>query len=904
MSNFKKSHIKYLITFTVLSIIISIFTLIIFFPIDSVIDRNSFITYSFNDVIDGTTGTSINFISLEVGDLEIGISEVKAEEDGRKKVLKFGKNGDGTNYYSIHNRIQSLPQQGVITWYWKHKSGDSCQIYLTSEPYNTLTWISLSNNSIGYWNDLSWKSNNVSNDDSWFFLKFQFDVHGNNGRGFFKLWVNDLLQEANGSFYEKCENLYTFRLQIESESNGISFIDDVNYSWNQRGDSIGYEPEIFLLNLQLMLKIGFIFYLFIILLTLFGFIIYSLINTKLEKKSSKYLCFDSFLMSFLIGISIFIPTSLIILALNIFNFFTIYLPLILIDISFLMYIILNKKSSNNFKNLFRNCISKYKRKKSFYLKCFLSISFIFLLQVITQLPFLFDKKSLIFSDPFLFYNKVSIMVENGIYTDTGETYFYPPGFYVFCSGALLIAPNSTIVYYFLKLGGFFLLNLFLVVIFFLSLKILRKFYIALFCTILSFTYLIFMLRINFFPPSSLSTFLILIGLVVIISKRNRIFLLGALFAIIYLIHPISALFYYFLFIPYFVLKNISLNRKYFIKNFKEITKVIIIAFIFISPYFFFLVVRGRNPFDLIELYNYILGGNLQNYQLESYNGSKILMLFQYFDNLKIVLFQGFFLDNYLTITHWTIGSFLFLTFIGLFYNASLKKKENKQISLMCKLSLILILIFYTISFFYEINTFFFQILLSRISEAYFPLIIILTGFGIKFIEKAFLKLYISFNQRYGVLKLKFLRNLKKKRTPRMFVIFQLIIAFLLFSSYLNFYGHNIDQLELQTMYFYSDSTIEMYLIINENIPKGSTLATPNFSHHHFEINDMLYNYHVITSNFTFDTTFYELEFFVSENIIDYILLEKMFYSNSLYVELLNKSEMTNENGLYYLVKMK
>ena len=546
---------------------------------------------------------------------------------------------------------------------------------------------------------------------------------------------------------------------------------------------------------------------------------------------------------------------------------------------------------------------------------------ILILQINFQWIFFTQSKSLIFSDPFEVFKKVSIIVENGNYTY--NKYYYPPAYYIFCSVALLISPEYTSIYYFLKFGGFFLLTLYLVVIFFLSLKIFKRIYISLFCSILSLTYFLFMLRITFFPASSLSVFIILISLFLFIEHEKLFFINGFLLIILYYIHPITAFFYYILLIAYFFLQILSFNRRNAKNSLKQLFKTIFIMALLITPFIIYLLINNRNPFNLFKVYSSIFESYTINPQIKINYNNIFLNFLKYIDYFKLYIFKGDFLENYNIITYWTIGNFLILSLFGLLYKVSSKELEIKKISLVCKISLIIIFILYTISSLINIESSFFRTYLARSFEAYFPFIIILTGLGIGLVEKIFRKSFNFIKQHYKQFfiqvkrKNKFLNkikstirsrqsnriySIKKIKSSKDLTIFIIIFAVIFgysYSSLFNFDKQRLLQYNFQ--YFYEDDTIEMYFYIKEKISKGSIVLMPNFSNQHFEINYMLYDYNIIISSSTYFVNYNKFFSFIIEKSIDYLLLNKSELSKNLLSNILNSMTLEFVNKKYYLI---
>ncbi len=97
-----------------------------------------------------------------------------------------------------------------------------------------------------------------------------------------------------------------------------------------------------------------LFFIYFIVISLFGFLIQFFFNRAyLNKKVN----LKQVLKAFAIGLSIHLIYGTILISLQIFNFFTIYLPFILCDIGLLIYILYKK--SNSIKKYFK-ILNKHK----------------------------------------------------------------------------------------------------------------------------------------------------------------------------------------------------------------------------------------------------------------------------------------------------------------------------------------------------------------------------------------------------------------------------------------------------------------------------------------------------------------------------------------------------------------
>ena len=92
-----------------------------------------------------------------------------------------------------------------------------------------------------------------------------------------------------------------------------------------------------------LMTTGFVFYLFIFLLAIFGHIFVDFFLKKIVKTNGKKTpVIVQFFLSFGVGTAIYIAISFILLIFNAFNIYTSYIPLIVVDIIYIVYKIRNK----------------------------------------------------------------------------------------------------------------------------------------------------------------------------------------------------------------------------------------------------------------------------------------------------------------------------------------------------------------------------------------------------------------------------------------------------------------------------------------------------------------------------------------------------------------------------------
>jgi len=186
-------------------------------------------------------------------------------------------------------------------------------------------------------------------------------------------------------------------------------------------------------------------YLFSFILTIFGKYVLKFI---LRQRKIPNFSLKTILVSFGVGISIFLSYAMIIVSFKIFKFVTIYLPFIILDLIFIL------KDSFGKNSIFKKFISSLKKEiiipfiKKHY-KDFIIILIILILQISFQLTFLNSYLALPAYDPYYWFRNIMSLLSSGM---MNYTYIsaYTPGFVLFCSATLLPVKDYYFIFYFMK----------------------------------------------------------------------------------------------------------------------------------------------------------------------------------------------------------------------------------------------------------------------------------------------------------------------------------------------------------------------------------------------------------------------------------------------------------------------
>ena len=105
-------------------------------------------------------------------------------------------------------------------------------------------------------------------------------------------------------------------------------------------------------------------------------------------------------------------------------------------------------------------------------------------------------------------------------------------------------------------------------------------------------------------------------------------------------------------------------------------------------------------------------------------------------------------------------------------------------------------------------------------------------------------------------------------------------------------------------YFFDDDDVNAFLYIVENVPRNSVILGPNYSSNHYEIYEIIYGYgytHYV-SKFSTNTSFNDFEYFINVTNIDYLLIKKQDYNQSVIISLQYSSyySMLMENTKYQI----
>ncbi len=631
---------------------------------------------------------------------------------------------------------------------------------------------------------------------------------------------------------------------------------------------------------------SFLYFIFFIVLAIFGSIILVIIKNR-NKEDWEISKLSFVIISFAIGLAEYLCLSYILLIFNLLNFFTGYLPLVITDLIYLIFLQRRKK--------FRINLNEFKRKlwmnKKNIIVSSLILLFIFYLQYLEFWPILTRNSSLLASDTYEWTSKVWLITEYNHIDFKLFNAAYPDGFSIICAGNLMIIPNKTVSYFFMKLGGTFFLMTFILVMYSISRDFFkRKFYLIFASLVLVVIYRYFMYRTIIFLPSVMASLLIFICLILFLSKLPKS-ILGILLPAIYLIHALSALFFILCLGIFYIVRLVKSfgKRK---QIFKEIILIGFISIVSLIPY----IVHSYVVFntDLIKLISYYISELTPQITSNSFQTDLNLFIqIPWIKNLgEILEFERLYELFY----KYTIGPFLLLSIGGLFIFSRKRSRKSKDFILFLKISLLIVLVLFYIGYLMFdsfLRTFFYEWLILRPVETFAPYIILLTVCSIQQIIIATDRLWKSTIKKYRGL------NHSKRSKIISIDLKSFLITTLIISSIIYY----VRREEIHPNHYYL-TLPELILFINNNIPKDSNLALNDLDHDDVKFSEnrlykMLYNYNLFYYNSTNELTFEEFRNFCINNSIDYVLIKKKYLSISRF--LLDFSNSLNFTKIYQVI---
>lgn len=615
---------------------------------------------------------------------------------------------------------------------------------------------------------------------------------------------------------------------------------------------------------------SFLFIAYFIIITTFGILFFNLILYMSKKEPIRHSFWEKIFISFGLGLTIHIALTYLIAVFLPMNFFTILLPIIIIDLMFILYRIYRRLKTNEKFVIWQDILNKDKLVFSIIIIALFITQFIFMWNIITH------SLSYIQTDPFLWVGEISYVMDTGNFLIKYKE-FYPDGYIVLCVSCLFFSPNFSIIYFFIKFASIIFYFL-LILIFGIFIKqTFKKNYIVLISLVLLISTSYLNSRFLGFLPSNVATLLFTISFFTF-TRNYPLYINGILIIGVFFINPLYSLHCIIIFFIYLNKRIIISKKKIRRSILNQILKIIFIAIILICPYFFYLLSNGFNPFSIIPYYLKQLG--LINVLGNTYypiSNSLIFVILNLGDFLRELFsywvpvypyphLKTFYMNNTL------IFSFFFIfAFISIFIKRkSIPIKINKNLILYGKIAVILVIIYFIVPIILPYYFIFQQIsfdTILRVLEVYAPLIIFMECYAISFIIKKLNTL------------IEIIKNRNKKKSKSNLPYLKSFFILLLVSSILGTYYLNFYQKEYPYFYRYlnfRDDQIESIFFIKENIDPNSNLLVSDFSDYR-QYDNVLYrllnDYNYFLWNFSIKNSYFITKNYSIHNNIEYILLD-------------------------------
>ncbi|MHA1147591.1 MAG: hypothetical protein ACTSR8_05050 [Promethearchaeota archaeon] len=587
------------------------------------------------------------------------------------------------------------------------------------------------------------------------------------------------------------------------------------------------------------------------------------------------------LISFLIGVSFYFVIVYIIELFQFFNIFSAYLSFIIIDVIILFYFY---KKGLLVKRIRQGL--DFVRSKDIRMYSFLIIfSIVLLFQFLKFWYKITRNSSLPASDPYLWVSCVMYLFEHGHMYEKCIGITYPLGFTYFNAGAALISPNITTVYFFMKIACMPLLTFYLIALYSISNRIFKKTYVTYIILLSTLSYSLFLQRTIMYLPSTLSMFLILISIIILITKMPNYMISFSIFSS-FIIHPLTTEFFLFLLISYYIIKFLT-ERENFRDLLKEIllllgiTALLSITF-FLHMYLYF----GVSIWDFFMTIIEVLQRYDINFQVITTQNHYLLSIFQFpdivlefisYDKLERLFFKR------------TLGYFLLISILGLVVRPKHIKEQYKDILTFSKLGLILMFTIYYFPYLFHLNFitnfYYYEHFYLRVVETYFPYVLLMVGFAIEYIVNYSKLLWDKWESRE-----KFRKLLSKHAIIKKYFRLDLCLIYLFVAaSTLNCYDRWNFYHKYNNIYFN-----ENMLYILENVPKGATIAVRDFRYDNDDLTEnrvyrILTDYNIVYYNCTKDINYDEFYNFTKEHEVDYIILKRSCFNESIFLDEFDKA---------------
>lgn len=649
---------------------------------------------------------------------------------------------------------------------------------------------------------------------------------------------------------------------------------------------------------------GLLFLTFFFLISILGFIVLYLIKLLINRKKEeiegekkRFSFIEQFFVSFVIGISVYISYCYFLDIFSLFNFFTAYLSIVILDGCFLFLYYLKKKDKLTEKiniNLCKERLKTYFSDKNNIIS-FGALILVIILSVIIQLIVIGDGDGLIYSDPYKWYTDTFYLLDNGHINYSHLDYNYPSGHTYFNAGVLLPFPDYIFGFYYFKFISIYFLSLYIIVAFVIVKKLFNKGYLvflSLFFIIMS---RYFIARTMLYVSSSLASLILIIAIIMIINKYPD-YLMGFVIAALYFVHNLTTFYFIFVLVLYYLFRFFlyAKNKKLFLKLLINSLISIVILIILLIPYIVGIYLLYNDTlFDFIEHFF----GRFGEYEASVILNIPLLDLvypldsFKPFIDIKIIeIFDELFERS--------IYLFFLFTIFGLFTHIK-PKRSNKDIEKLAffKICVLVILIFFFLPYFVYSMAFFVKFR-KRILQSFSLPLIIMAVYAIEWIinKSKLLTAYLS--NRFSFYK-KLVRS--QKFYSKFIRIESIFVFFLIISASSTYYTHRYPDYDYQ----YDDELVEVVLHLRDNAEKGAKILRKEYDK--AIIFRMLYDMEVREWDLNENSTYAALMLEIINREVDYLIFPKEYF-NDVNIELIISydpffdEKMENDDYILYEIQ--
>ncbi len=656
---------------------------------------------------------------------------------------------------------------------------------------------------------------------------------------------------------------------------------------------------------------------YLIIFTIFGYIIFFLLDKKRTYNQTKL---SNILIYLAVGISVHIFFSIILNYFLPFNFISIYLPFIIIDFTFVIYILKKK----NFTLSMSKDHLKTNLKKFFldYWPLIISIIMMFILQNY----FISRSLSLASNDPYIWSKEIWYLHENG-FLDYNSYDTFPNGYVYFCCTIVSFVDDYYLFYYFCKYFPLILMSINLISLHCISKSFFKK-NINIFMTLviyLSFNYSAY--RYTLLVPSTLATTLVYLFLCSFELKKSikKVEIRGIIIGGLLLCHQLYGLYILFFFFLYELLSSFKIEIKANKMRIKKIPNwkkfyleefyLFLIIILFVYP--FILITSFRLKFNIFEYYSAFIVLKIPNFLLDNlimtvdivkgfYDLFINRMFYSNFIQISSPNFEKGILSIFTRFTDETLGISILVVVLGLYI--PFKKHYNlkqKQINLANFIKFTFFLTFLCYVILYIIDIFFCSTILStginffsRFFKRFFELFAGLWAliFSLTFIF--LLRFFRKTVKKLKIIKINF--QIRKKISKK---ITRIISISLIVSTSLFLYFNNFKR--VQYFQYFQDSHTDAILFtcnhFNENPPLSDTIILiekVNYKYYLWYTNYDLLNYpklNKIIINFYIFSDYKGFRSFYKDTNIEYLFFNINSFNNDFNNELLTEFEIIYKN---------